>query len=466
MATKRFDYDLIVIGSGAGGSAAATIAARQGLRVALIEEAKLGGDSVHHGDIPMRALLHVAHLYDEAKRGHRFGLRTTTLSHNYPSIRAWKHTVATRTGVHDDASFYEGQGITVIRGKAHFLTSHEITVSRRHISAAHFIIASGAEWKLPAIQGLKEAEPHTPRTILDFLRPPKRLAIIGSTRYGIEIAELFATFGTEVVVLEPRRRILPGFDKGVATFLQSSLSSQHGIQFVTDASVVSVQREGLTKRITFTRGGTKRQCIVDDIVVATEYLPRVDLGLGNAFVHYKTSGILTNRRLQTSVPHIYAIGDARGTTHDTHTTLAEARVAVHNIISKTKAEPDYTSSPRSILTTPEVAQVGITEAEARHRGLAYKKADVSLSMIGRSNVADSDDGYVSLLASADGTILGGIVVGPHASELIQEVVMAVRFRLSAVQIATTPHGFLSWSEAIRVAAQKISTSAIIKSIQE
>ncbi|NCS82965.1 NAD(P)/FAD-dependent oxidoreductase, partial [Candidatus Saccharibacteria bacterium] len=173
MTTHTFDYDLIVIGSGAGGSVAATIAAREGLRVAIVEESILGGDSSNWGDVPTKALLHTAHLYDETKRGDRFGLRTTSLGYNYPSIRAWKEKVVKQTGVGDNKKFYEDQGITVFMGKAHFLTPHEITVNRRHLSGHRFLIATGSEWIAPNIQGLSDVTYFTPRTILETIRPPK-----------------------------------------------------------------------------------------------------------------------------------------------------------------------------------------------------------------------------------------------------------------------------------------------------
>lgn len=146
MPKQTFDYDLIVIGSGAGGSAAATIAARAGKRVAIIEEDTFGGDSPNWSDVPTKALLHVAQVYDEARHGSRFGLRTSTLGYNYPSIRTWKELVVKRTGAANNRKFYENHGISAFHGKAHFLTPHEITVNRRHLSAEYFIVATGASW--------------------------------------------------------------------------------------------------------------------------------------------------------------------------------------------------------------------------------------------------------------------------------------------------------------------------------
>ncbi|MBC7459329.1 FAD-dependent oxidoreductase, partial [Candidatus Saccharibacteria bacterium] len=165
--SHTFDYDLIVIGSGAGGSAAATIAARAGKRVAIIEADTFGGDSPNWSDVPTNALLHVARLYDEARHADKFGLRTSTLGYNYPTIRAWKELAVKRTGAAGNRKYYESQGISAFNAKAHFLSPNEISVNRRHLSAKHFLIATGASWMTPNVQGLADMPFFTPRTILE-----------------------------------------------------------------------------------------------------------------------------------------------------------------------------------------------------------------------------------------------------------------------------------------------------------
>ena len=199
MAKKaQFDYDLIVIGSGAAGSAAATIAAREGKKVAIVEADTFGGDSPNWSDVPTRALLHAAQLYDEARHGARFGLRSATLSYNYPSLRAWKDLAVKRTGAAGNQKFYQSQHIDTYAGRAHFLTPHEVSVNRKHLSAAHFLIATGASWGMPDIPGIDKITYQTPRTILESIRPPKSIYIIGAGTAGVELAQLLAIFGTRV----------------------------------------------------------------------------------------------------------------------------------------------------------------------------------------------------------------------------------------------------------------------------
>jgi len=453
--THTFDYDLIVIGSGAGGSAAATIAARAGKRVAIIEADTFGGDSPNWSDVPTKALLHVARLYDEARHGDKFGLRTSTLGYNYPSIRAWKELAVKRTGAAGNRKFYESHGVTAYNAQAHFLSPNEISVNRRHLSAKNFLIATGSSWTTPNIQGLTDVPFFTPRTILEAIRPPKSLFIIGGGSHGIEIAQLMATFGTKVYVAEKASRILPKQDSEVGELLEKVLTEQKGVSILTHSRVLSVVKEGMQKKILYTRGGVEKSVKVDEILVATGRMPNLDLGLENASVKYTPKGIDTNENLQTSVKHIYAAGDVLGMDSHTHTALLESRVAAHNMFEKTKIAPNYTATPGIIFTTPEIAHVGLSEDDCRKRDLPIKKAIAPLNIIARSNTADFRDGFVKLIADKKGVILGGTIVAPGASEMIHEVGLAVRHSLTAAQLADTPHAFLSWSEAIRVAATKL-----------
>ena len=456
MPKHSFDYDLIVIGSGAGGSAAATIAARSGKRVAIIEEDTFGGDSPNWSDVPTKALLHAARVYDEARHGSRFGLRTATLGYNYPSLRAWKDMAVKRTGTANNRRFYENSGVSAFSGKAHFLTPHEITVNRRHLSAAYFLVATGSSWVTPKIQGIDEVNYFTPRTILEAIRPPKSLFIIGGGSYGVEIAQLMATFGTKVYIAEQSGRLLPQEDQEVGETIERVLTEQKGATVLTHSRVLSVTKEGLGKKILISRGGVEKYVKADEILIASGREPNVDLGLENASIKYSRKGIEVNDFLQTTSKHIFAAGDVLGRDGHTHSAILESRVAAHNILERNNTAPDYTATPSVIFTTPEVARVGLSEDDCRRRDLAVNKAVAPLSIIARSNTADFRDGFVKLVTDKKGVIIGGTIVAPHAAELIHEVALAVKYNLTAAQLADTPHAFLSWAEAIRVAAQKLA----------
>lgn len=457
MAKNKFDYDLIVIGSGAGGSAAATIAAREGKRVAIIEADTFGGESPNWSDIPTKALLHAAQLYDEAKHGARFGLRSSTMSYNYPSLRTWKDLAVQRTGAGGNRRFYENEGIDAYHGRAHFLTPHEISVNRRHLSAAHFLVASGSHWVAPDIQGIREVAYLTPRTILEAIKPPKTLYIIGGGTTGIEIAQLMAIFGTKVYIAEIASRLLPHEDAEVGQLMERLLHEQKGITTLTQTRTLMVEKENIAKRVTFNRGGVEKSIRVDEVLIATGRAPSVDLGLENAAVAYTPKGIEVNDYLQTSARHIFAAGDVLGRRNSfTHTALLESRIAAHNLFSKSKVAPDYTATPRLTFTFPGVASVGLSEDDCLKRDLDIRKAIAPLNIIARSNTSDFRDGFVKLITDKRGVLLGGTIVAPHSAELIHELALAIKYGLTAHQVAETPHAFLSWSEAIRVAAAKLS----------
>lgn len=457
MAKKtQFDFDLIVIGSGAGGSAAASIAARKGKHVAIVEADTFGGDSPNWSDIPTKALLHVAHLYDEARHGARFGLRSSTLGYNYPSLRAWKDLAVKRTGAGGNRKFYENEGIATFNSAAHFLSPNEISVNRQHLSAANFVIATGSHWVSPDIPGLENASYLTPRTLLQSIRPPKSLFIIGGGTVGVELAQLMAIFGTKVYVAEVASRLLPKEDEEVGVLMERLLTEDKGATVLTQTRVLSVESQSICKKITYTRGGVEKTVQVDEILVATGRRPTVDLGLENASVAYTPKGIEVNNHLQTSARHIYAAGDVLGHNSHTHTALLESRVAAHNLFNKQKTSPDYTATPRLCFTYPGIASVGLSEDDCLKRDLQIKKTIAPLNMIARSNTSDFRDGFVKLIADKNGTLIGATIVAPHAAELIHELALAIKYRHTAAEVASTPHAFLSWSEAIRVAAARLS----------
>ena len=452
----QFDYDLIVIGSGAGGSGAATIAAKAGKHVAIIEADTFGGDSPNWSDVPIKSLMHAAQLYDEAKHGARFGLRSSTLGYNYPSLRAWKDLAVKRTGAGGNRKYYENQGIATYQGRAHFLSPNEITVNRRHLSAKYFIIATGSEWITPDIQGLKTVKFLTPRTILENIRPPKSLFIIGAGTSGVEIAQLMAIFGIKVYIADIASRILPREDVEVSTMVERTMKENKGITSLAQTRVLSVVKDGIQKKVTFARGATTRSVKVDEVLVATGRTPLTDLGLENAHVAYSGKGIDVNEFLQTSSRHIYAAGDVLGREGQTYSALLESRVAANNILHRAKIKPDYTGSPRLTFTQPGIASVGLSEDDCMRRDLHINKAVAPLNIIARSNTSDFRDGFCKIITDKKGVILGATVVAPHASEIIHELALAVKYNMTAAELAATPHAFLSWSEVVRVAASKLA----------
>lgn len=457
MAKTKHDFDLIVIGSGAGGSAAATIAAREGKRVAIVEYDTFGGTSPNWGDVPMRSMSHAAQIYDQARNGAKFGIRSGALGYNFPTLTAWKDLAVKRTGAGGNRNYYEDEGITTLSGQAHFLSPHEIGVNRQRYTASHFLIASGSHWKQSDITGADTVKLLTPRDVLDMQRLPKSVYIVGGGSAGVAMAQLLATLGTKVVLSELSSRLLPDFEDEAGEMFEKLLTDTKLVKVLTQSRTVAVEKENIARRVTYSRGGHEHTVRVDHVIVCSGREPNTDLGLENAGVNYKSSGIVVNSHLQTSAKHIYAAGDVLDDSHrSTHSALLESRTAINNILHKKKLVPDYTAMPRVIFTHPALATVGLSEDDCLRRDMHVKKAITPLAVVASSNANDFAHGFVKIITDKKGVIIGATIVAPSAGELIQELALAIKFGHTASQVASVPHAFLTWSEAIRVCASKLS----------
>jgi len=280
--------------------------------------------------------------------------------------------------------------------------------------------------------------------------------IIGGGDTGVEIAQMMAIFGTKVYIAEKAGRLLPHHDNEVGELMERVLSEQKGVTTLTHSRVVSVEKEGLGKRVIISRAGTEKTIRVDEVLIAAGRVPNVDMGLENAGIKFSAKGIDVNEYLQTNVKHIFAAGDVLGNNSHTHTALMESHVVANNILHRNKITPDYTATPEVIFTNPGIATVGLNEDDCVKRDLPINKAIAPLNIIARSNTSDFRDGFVKIITDKKGVIIGATVVAPHAAEIIHELTLAVKFYLTAHDLASTPHAFLSWSEAVRVAAGKLS----------
>lgn len=457
MAKQKYDYDLIVIGSGAGGSVAADIVAKRGVRVAIIEGDTLGGECPNWGCVPTKALLHSANIYDAAKNAEVFGIRAAGLGYNYHLVKAWKDLAVHRTGASNSDRYYQAQGIALHRGHAHFISPHEITVNRRHLSSKHFLIATGSHWIIPPITGLDKVSYLTARTALDLSRPPKSLFIVGGGAVGAEFAEIFSTFGSRIYIADIAPRLLPKEDEETSNLIGNTFAKNRGISVLTKTKVLSVAKEGIMIRVTFMRGGEQQSVKVEQLMVAAGKQATTDVGLENAGVEYGPRGIEVNEHLQTTASHIYGAGDVLGRYMFTHMGVYEGRIVAHNLLERNKVSPDYRAVPRVTFITPEVASVGLSEADCLKRDLPIHTALAPLNIIGRSNVTDTRDGFCKVITDKKGVLLGATVVAPHAGEIIHELTLAIQQGLTASQVANTLHAFPTWSEVVRVACAKIPT---------
>lgn len=450
-----FDYDLIVIGTGAGGGVTAHIAASRGKKVALVEDEKVGGECPNYGCVPTKALLKAAEVYAAAKGGERFGIKGSAVSYDYPAIKAWKDLAVRHTGTEEGEAFYASEGVHVIHGHAHFINDWTVSVHGRRLTAHKFLIATGTRSVVPPIPGLKDVGFITYREAINRTKPPKSLFVLGGGAIGCEFAHLFNVFGTKVHVADMAPYLVGAEDQEVGLLLEE-LFTRRGMKVCTNAKVVRVAKEGSQKAVFYEKDGKTHKAMVEEILVASGKAPNTDLGLENAGVAYDKGGVKVNAYMQTTNKHIYAAGDIVGPYRFTHTASYQSRIAAYNMFhTNSKQRADYRAVPRCVFVEPEVACVGITEKELKARRIPYQTAIAPISIIGRANTSNVKDGFVKVIATPAGRLLGASIVSPRAGEVIHELTLAIQHRLTARHITQTIHAYPTWSEAVRIACQKI-----------
>ncbi|MDO5762211.1 MAG: FAD-dependent oxidoreductase, partial [Bacteroidales bacterium] len=324
-------------------------------------------------------------------------------------------------------------------------------------TAKTFIIATGAKLKTGDITGLDTVNYLTPETALRVSRLPKCALIIGGGSTGCEIANYYAALGAKVILMERAPRILPREDKEVSLALTEYFTNELGIMVIPDARVVALEQDSLSKRVIFSADGKEKLVRIDCVVLATGSEPNLDLGLENAGVKYKRSGILVNKFFETSTKNIYAIGDCLNRANSS-TELAEyeALLLVSNLLKKTKAVANYRGFIRQTNTYPAVAVVGQNERELLAARQKHHQAIVYLKDLPCAKIENLETGFVKLYADKDGRLLGATIVAPNAALLAEELSLVLRHRLNLSTIASTPHLSLGLNNAIKLAARKLS----------
>lgn len=455
MRRKKYDFDLIILGSGGAGSVAAYASLRSGKKVAVVEPEEMGGECPNWGCVPTKALLRSAEIYDDAVNGGTFGIKGKDLKYDYPAMKAWRDLAVHRTGTWEGKKIFEASGITVISGAAHFIDSHEVTVGKRSFSAKKFLIATGTKSFVPPIQGLKEAGFITFKEATNFTHPPKSIFIIGAGPIGCEFAEFFSVFGVKVSIADITPRLMMKEDVEVGELAHKHLEKDRGIKIFLDTKVERVVKEGKTKKVYFKHGGKTSSEEVEEVMIAAGKRANVDIGLENAGVKYNPRAVEVNRYMQTSAPHIFAAGDVVGPYLFTHMAEYQSRLAANNMWKRRKIAVDYRAVPRCVFLNPEIASVGLSEEDCQTKKLKIKKAIAPVSLIGRSNTSNVEEGFVKVIAKADGKLLGASIVSPRAGEMIHELTLAIQKGLTAHDVASTIHAFPTWSEAVRIACAKI-----------
>ncbi len=451
---KKYDYDLIIIGSGSGGSVAAHYADSLGKKVAIFEASAVGGECPNYACVPTKALLHAGHVYQTTLGSKLFGTENEKTSVNYHAVKRWKDLVVSRTGAaHGEASFKK-EGITLIQHKAEFVSPHEVEANGKTYSAAKILLATGSKTFVPHVEGLEETGYITFREAIDLDHPPKSMLIYGGGAIACEFAQIFSSFGTKVTLVNRSERILSKEDLEVSELVEA-LFENAGIKVLTNTNVEKVEKRNGHKAVYFKSGNESFSHEYEEILCALGKVPVMSFAPEKAGLKIKDHKLVVKKNLQTSVPHIYAAGDLVGPYLFTHTSSFQSYIAAQNMFSRDQVEPDYTVVPRCVFVSPEVASVGISEVEANEKKIKIKKGIMALGMLGRANTENEFDGFVKVITDKKGVIIGGSIVAPRAGEMIHEIALAMKCRVTADELADMIHAYPTYSEGIKIACSLV-----------
>jgi len=416
------DYDLVVIGGGAGGLVVASAASQLKAKVVLVEKHRLGGDCLWYGCVPSKSLIHASRVAHTVRNSADFGISTEHQEINFSRVIDYVQEIIARIEPQDSVSRFENLGVEVIFGSGYFEDNQTFIVNDRKLTARAFVIATGSRPAVPQIPGLTEAGYLTNEDIFLLKQPPKTVAILGGGPIGCEIGQAWQRLGIQVTLIHSRSQILPREEPEVSEVIENRWRRE-GITIYKDTQVERVDVVNGKKQLETSSG----KIIVDDILVATGRLPNVEsLNLEGAGVKYNSQGIEVNSKLQTSNRKIYACGDVIGGYRFTHVAALEATVVIKNALFLPINKIDYTVIPWATFTDPEIARVGLGEAEARQR---YGKDVYILKHdfleVDRAQTESHTEGFLKIITRGNGKILGAHVVGTSGGELISEIVLAM-----------------------------------------
>ena len=455
----HYDYNLVVIGAGAAGLVTSYIAAAVRARVALVEKAGMGGDCLHTGCVPSKALLRAAHYVAATTEARNLGLRSAQVEFDFVEIMERVQQTIQQVAPHDGVERYTALGVDCIAGEARLLSPWQLQVGDRQLTSRNIVIATGARPALPPIPGLTEMDPLTSETFWQLRELPQRLLILGGGAVGCELGQAMACFGSEVMIVERAGRLLPREDEEVAVALQSRCRDL-GISLHLAAEITHFSEEQGTRRAWLRQHGTSEDTVsleFDRVLVASGRQANTEgLGLEALGIERNTDGTLqVDDFLRTRFSHIFACGDVAGPYQYTHAAAHQAWYASVNALFGLvkRYRVDYRHLPMAVFTDPQIARVGLTEQQARLQGVAFEISRFDLGELDRAIIEGRRNGWIKVLtATGKDRILGVTIVGDQAAELMAEFVLAMKHNIGLNKVLSTIHIYPTLAEANKYVA--------------
>ena len=425
-------YDLIIIGGGPGGYNAAALAAKSGLKTALFEKNKLGGVCLNEGCIPTKALLYSANMLDSMRQSKKYGITIDgDLAADYKRINARKNKIVRKLvlGVNQKL---QAAGVEVIEAEA-MLTGSDgdhihVVADGKEYAARDVLLCTGSETSIPPIEGLADSGYWTSREALDAKELPESIVVIGGGVIGMEFVSVYTSLGVKVTVVEMTPKILGRMDTEISTALMENYEKR-GVTFLLNTKVISASTDGVTVQ---TADGETKEIKAERILLsAGRRAVTKNLGIEELGIALQRNAIVTDEYMQTSHPHIYAVGDVTGRSMLAHSAIRMGEVAVHHILGRKDDVMRYDAIPGVVYTHPEIASVGVSEDEMIERGTAYRVLKLPMTFSGRFVVeTEGETGIFKVIVDGEDRIIGGQMLGNPASELIIMIGMAITERLT------------------------------------
>lgn len=460
---SSYDRNLIVIGGGAAGLVSAYIAAATKAKVTLVEAHKMGGDCLNYGCVPSKALIRSAKLAHQMRQAARYGLTPVAPQVDFAQVMARVQDVIADIEPHDSIERYTGLGVEVLQGHARLIDPWTVEIAlndggTQRLTSRAIVIATGAHPFVPPLPGLDQVGALTSDTLWQALRdrpaPPARLVVLGGGPIGTELSQAFARLGSGVTQIEMAPRLMGREDPEVSELVTASLRAD-GVEVLTGHKALACGISDGEKWIEVEHQGHTRRIVFDEIIAAVGRSPRLT-GFGLEELGIKTNRVVeTNEYLETLFPNILAAGDVAGPYQFTHTAAHQAWFAAVNALfgDLKRFKADYRVIPWATFTDPEVARVGLSESEAREKGIAVEITRYGLDDLDRAIADGAAHGFVKVLTvPGKDRILGVTIVGEHAGDLIAEFVLAMKHGLGLNKILGTIHIYPTWAEANKYAA--------------
>ncbi|HEY9908148.1 MAG TPA: mercuric reductase [Thermosynechococcaceae cyanobacterium] len=452
-------YDLVVIGAGTAGlvTAAGAAGLGLGLKVALIEKHLMGGDCLNVGCVPSKTLIRSARAVADIQAAAAFGVQADRPQVNFAAVMERVRRLRAEISENDSAERFQKLGVDVFLGQGRFTGRDTIVVGDATLRFKKAVITTGARASQPKIEGLAAAGFLTNETVFSLVDRPQRLAVIGGGPIGCELAQAFRRLGCEVVLLHKGNHILEREDTDAAEIVQQKFLSE-GIRLFLGSQVERVEKTVEGKVLHFQTQGRSDSVTVDEILVGAGRSPNVEgLNLEQVGVEYDSRGIKVNDSLQTTNPKIFAAGDICMDWKFTHAADAAARIVIKNALFSPfglgRSKLSSLVMPWTTYTSPEIAHVGLYEAEAKAQGIAAETIAIPFGKVDRAIADGETEGFVKILhRRGSDEILGATIVANHAGEIISEVTLAIVHKIGLSKLSSVIHPYPTQAEAIKKAA--------------